>query len=213
MKKVIVSALMLISTTVVCAQTFAEWFRQKATQKKYLLQQIAALKVYEGYLSKGYQIARSGLHTIGNIKHGDFNLHDTYFNSLKTISPKLRNYQKVAIIVLMQAGISRQAASCIQFCRNSGQLTPDELLWLQTTSNSLLADGATNLKALSSIVTNGEYSMKDNERLARIDQIYNSMLDNKTFCSSFSNACRGLCMQRKNEQFEIQQSQKLNGLK
>ena len=49
------------------AQTWAEWFRQKATQKKYLLQQIAALHVYSGYLSKGYSIAKDGLNTIKSI--------------------------------------------------------------------------------------------------------------------------------------------------
>ncbi len=39
------------------AQTFDEWFRQSATQKKYLLQQIAGLQVYIGYVQKGYSIA------------------------------------------------------------------------------------------------------------------------------------------------------------
>ena len=40
------------------AQTFNEWFRQKATQKKYLIQQIAALQVYLDYVQKGYAIAQ-----------------------------------------------------------------------------------------------------------------------------------------------------------
>lgn len=43
------------------AQTFDEWFRQKKTQKKYLVQQIAALKVYLGYLKEGYEIAQKGM--------------------------------------------------------------------------------------------------------------------------------------------------------
>ena len=64
------------------AQTSSEWFRQKATQKKYLLQQIAALQVYSGYLSKGYSIAKNGLNTIKNIKNGDLLQHSNYFTSL-----------------------------------------------------------------------------------------------------------------------------------
>ena len=48
------------------AQTLAEWVSQKVTQKKYLLQQIAALQVYSGYLSKGYSIAKDGLNTTFN---------------------------------------------------------------------------------------------------------------------------------------------------
>ncbi|MBK8088802.1 MAG: hypothetical protein IPK31_13170 [Chitinophagaceae bacterium] len=34
------------------AQTLNEWVNQKSTQKKYLLQQIAALQVYIGYAKK-----------------------------------------------------------------------------------------------------------------------------------------------------------------
>lgn len=56
-------------------QTFHEWFRQKKTQKKYLIQQIAALKVYLGYVQKGYSIAQKGLTTVSNIKKGNFDLH------------------------------------------------------------------------------------------------------------------------------------------
>ena len=50
--------LFAIISTGTRAQTFAEWFRQSATQKKYLLQQIAALQVYIGYVQKGYSIAK-----------------------------------------------------------------------------------------------------------------------------------------------------------
>ena len=50
--------------TTVRAQTFAEWFQQKSTQKKYLLQQIAALQVYAAYYKAGNNIAHNGLGSI-----------------------------------------------------------------------------------------------------------------------------------------------------
>jgi len=81
MKKIIAIAMLLSITKSMSAQTFAEWFRQKSTQKKYLIQQIAALQVYIGYVSKGYSIAKKGLNTIQDIKHGDFDLHKNYFNN------------------------------------------------------------------------------------------------------------------------------------
>lgn len=74
MKRLIVLILFAILSTDVKAQTFAEWFRQSATQKKYLLQQIAALQVYIGYVQKGYSIAKEGLSAISDIKHGEFKL-------------------------------------------------------------------------------------------------------------------------------------------
>ncbi len=53
-------------------------------QKKSLLQQIAALKVYIDYAQKGYSIAKEGLTLIGNIKNREFDLHSKYISSLKT---------------------------------------------------------------------------------------------------------------------------------
>ena len=70
MKKCFLCIVLLITTILCNAQGLSEWFNQKATQKKYLLQQIAALQVYIGYLQKGYSIAKTGLTTIGNIKNG-----------------------------------------------------------------------------------------------------------------------------------------------
>ena len=68
----------------VSAQTVNEWVNQKSTQKKYLLQQIAALQVYINYAKKGYNIVSGGINTIRDIKKGDLNLHNTFFSSLKT---------------------------------------------------------------------------------------------------------------------------------
>ena len=55
----------------------------KKTQKKYLLQQIAALKVYISYAKKGYNIVSSGINTIRDIKKGELNLHNNFYNRSK----------------------------------------------------------------------------------------------------------------------------------
>jgi hypothetical protein len=56
-------------------QFLGGFFSQKQTELKYYLQQIAALKLYAGFLEKGYSIAREGLTVIAEIKNGEFNLH------------------------------------------------------------------------------------------------------------------------------------------
>ena len=70
--------MLFLAAGTVEAQTFSEWFRQKKTQKKYLLQQIAALQVYIGYAQKGYRIAKEGLTTIGGFTKGEFDLHSDF---------------------------------------------------------------------------------------------------------------------------------------
>ena len=78
MKNILI-IIILLAGSFCHAQTYDEWFRQKKTAKKYLLDQIAALQTYIGYAEKGYSIVTGGLNTIKDIKHGDFNLHNNYF--------------------------------------------------------------------------------------------------------------------------------------
>ena len=59
MKIMATIACIILSTNIGHSQKWDEWFKQKKTQKKYLIQQIAALKVYLGYLKEGYDIAIS----------------------------------------------------------------------------------------------------------------------------------------------------------
>src|SRR5438093_6658250 len=106
MKKLLI--ILILSTVVMkdcAAQTFSEWFEQKETQKKYLIEQIAALQTYLGYVQKGYSIAQKGLTTISNIKNGEFNLHTDYFNSLRSVNPNIKSCAKVADIIAMQLRI------------------------------------------------------------------------------------------------------------
>src|ERR1700676_4411499 len=93
------------ATSYLHAQTFDEWFQQKKTQVKYLVNQIAAYQVYTKYLEKGYDIAQNGLTTIHEIKKGEFNLHSGFFNSLKSVNPEIAKYSKVGEIVSYQLAI------------------------------------------------------------------------------------------------------------
>ena len=193
------------------AQTYDEWFRQKATQKKYLLQQIAALQMYIGYAQKGYSIAKSGLQTIHSIKSGDFNLHNNYFNSLSAVSPTVKKYSKVAAIIAMQISIAKQVRSTIKQCTNT-TLTAIELNYLQQVFNNVLDDCAKNLDELFGLITDSELQMKDGERIKRIDKLYDDMQDKNVFVQSFSHSAKGLAVQRRNDQYDITIEKKLNGL-
>ncbi len=80
MIKVALVAVLLLTNTFANGQTFGEWFRQKKTQIKYLLERIAQLQVQIELLKKGYKIVDNGLRTIHQIKDGEFNLHKDFFS-------------------------------------------------------------------------------------------------------------------------------------
>jgi len=200
------------------AQTLAEWTQQKETQIKYLLDQIAANKISIDYLEKGYEIARTGLNTIQNIKKGDFNLHRDFFGSLEIVNPKIKTYTRVAEIIAYQVRIVKNISTTIKNLKESGQFNPDELDYSKAVFENLLDECLKNVDELYLVITSDElqsdsYRMTDDQRIKRIDQLYTDMQDKYSFCQSFSEECSVLAMQRFGEQLEIKFSKQLNNVK
>jgi hypothetical protein len=212
MKKIVVFVLLLIAVLSVNAQTWDEWFRQRKTQRRYLLKQIAALKVYIDYAQKGYDIASKGLATIRNIKNGDFNLHKDFLGSLKLVNPAVKKYGKVADIIGFQVRIIKGTKQTIQHIRESGQFTPEELNYCTKVFDNLLDECFKSIDELFLVITSGELEMKDDERIKRIDMLYTDMQHKHAFSEDFGNGMGMLAMQRANEQVEINYSKILNGL-
>ena len=194
------------------AQTTEEWTEQKKTQIKYLLQQITANKVYIEYIEKGYQIAHAGLQTIQDIKKGDFNMHFGFLDSLKKVNPALKNWTKVADIIAYQLRIIKNAKQTLKDIREAGQFTDAELDYCKRVFDNLMEECLKNIDELVMVTTNGQLTMKDDERMKRIDKLYADMQDKYSFTSSFSNEMGILTAQRLTEQTEINLSKKINGL-
>lgn len=214
MKKILLFLLLLVSAAAsLQAQTFAEWFNQKQTQKKYLLQQIAALQIYIGYARKGYDIAKDGLNTIGGFTGGEFNLHTDYFNSLKSVNPEVRRYVKVTEIIALQVKIIQIYNRTYRQFNSSDAFSGDELAYIGRVFGRLLDDCDRTLDELITITTDGKLEMKDDERMERIDRLYLDMQDKFTFSWSFSNDAKSLAASRLREKTDVKTSRVLQGIK
>lgn len=177
------------------AQTWSEWFSQKKTQKKYLLEQVAALKIYAGYLKKGYEISRSGISFIKDATKGEFDLHGTFFSSLKAVSPEIRNNAKVAKIIQMQIDVSK----VFNVLRSAKGLTAQHTAYLDLVRSNLLNECLDDLEALLLIITSGKAELKDDERLLRLDHLHEDMQEKWRFAMSISNAFQQLGDERTKE--------------
>ena len=216
--KIYILILSLVFSILTNAQTLAEWTQQKKTQIQYLLDQIAANKVSIDYLEKGYEVVRTGLNTIQNIKKGDFNLHRDFFSSLEIVNPKIKTYTRVGDIIAYQVRIVKNISTTIKNLNESGQFNTDELDYSKAIFETLLEECLKNVDELYLVITSDElqsdsYRMSDDERIKRIDQLYTDMQDKYSFCQSFSEECSVLALQRLGEQLEIKFSKKLNGVK
>jgi hypothetical protein len=185
------------------AQTFDEWFQQKKTQKKYLGDQIVALKVYAGYAKKGYSIVHGGLTTIENIKNGNFVHDQSFFDSKRNVNPALSNSIKVANILGYQAMIIRDFRRLYQSSRMDPGFTADEILYLGHVYANMLRQCDASLDDLMDVIQSGSLEMTDDERLKRIDALHADMADKYAFTQAFGNETRLLAAQRSAEKAGI----------
>jgi len=182
------------------AQTWDEIFKQKKTQKKYLLQQIAALQVYIGYASKGYDIVGNGIHAVKDINNGEFNLHRNFFAALGAVNPFVKG--SAVVTDVLNGGL--EVISILKGWDSSG-LNAGDRAFVSLVKANLLAECAVELEDFLLIITSGKLDMKDNERLARLELLRTSMENKRGFALAFSGDLDQLTRQREGEQQTINQ--------
>lgn len=180
------------------AQTWSEWFRQKKTQQKYLMQQIVALKAYGEVIQKGYGIAREGLNTVRNIADGEFRLHDLFFKSLQNVSPTVRRYGRIADIVRLQAITVRMASRQLSEIRRNKRFGSSEVDYLSRVFGRLLEDCSATVEELIAVTSSG-LELSDDARLRRIDLLYEQTCQQHAFCEVFGQDAMILAIQRTRE--------------
>jgi len=187
MKKTILFIAIFLLSHTIQAQTFAEWFQQNKTQKKYLAEQIVALQAYATVLKKGYDVANKGLTAIGNIKNGDFGLHAAYFNSLKAVNPAISKYPRVSDIYTLQQNIQDVVSNSKAKALHGNLFSAGERDYINGVYTRLSSDCLSTLNELEAVTTPGKLEMKDDERIRRIDRLYADSQNQYGFAKQFSN--------------------------
>lgn len=188
------------------AQTFDEIFNQDATQRKYLLQQIAALKGYASFMNKGYSIAKDGLGSIGGIKNDEMGLHKDYFNSLDNISLTVSNYPKVKGIQDFQQRILQQHDAIKTNIKTNKWLNAGEIKYVNSVLDNLMVICGNDMDKLIALTTPGKLQLTEDERLQGINTIYGDMADKYQFIQNYATQIKVLSVQRMKEDVETKNS-------
>jgi hypothetical protein len=202
-KYILIVLIGLTTVSASSAQTWNEWFKQKKTQRKYLVRQIAALKVYLETAKKGYEIARRGLTAIGDIKDGSFQMDRTYFASLKAVNPSIQKSAKAKLILAYQGQIVSDLSKLQAWSSADQYFTEGERKQLSLLKKNLLEQSHDSLDELALVLTSGMTEMKDDERLQRIDRIYTEMQHRFAFVQTLTGEAKSLSMARAKDQHDL----------
>ena len=194
------------------AQTSAEWLQQKKTRIRYLTQQVAAFQVYLGDLKKGYRTVKNGLNVINDLKHGDFDLHHDYFNSLSSVSNAVRVDGKVERAADLESKI-------IDLTRSLRKLFPSSFLfafernYLTATIDNLLEKCSEDMDKLNTVTTSDKAQMTEARRFNEINTLYQSVQDKYSFAVHLKQSTQSLLRYRSKEKMNASTIYSLYGLK
>lgn len=185
------------------APTWNELFKQKKTQTKYSVQQIAGLQVYLELVKQGYKLAKSGLELVNTIKNGEFSLHDAYYLSLKIVSSRVRQYPNLSATINNLQFINSQSNWLRKSVRNNDVFTNDRTQFVLDCLSRLDADMAASLNELTGIISDNKLEMSDDERMKRIDQLFEYTTKRVVFIKSFTGVTIAIGRSKKIEEGEV----------
>ena len=210
MKKTFLLFLTLAVFGVVQAQTFNEWFRQKKTKIRYLVEQIAALKAYTGVVEKGYSVARNGLTAISGIKRGDLQLHEDHFSSLRTVSPAVRSYWKLDACRKLDRDIGQSVARIRTAVQEAAILVAEEKKQVGKVLERMLDHRRDLLEQLAKVASDGSTSLTDAERIGQIDVLHSELSSLKEAALEYGSSLRVLILQKNRELRDLKGAERLH---
>jgi hypothetical protein len=163
---------------------------------KTMLEQIAALETYKNLCANGYKIAETGIQAIKSVKGAEYDMHSVYFASLKKVSPQVSGY-------LSQSGALTMAQNMVaDLQRFSATITSSAVLLVEekqyaagllTAFQSLAQE---DLDMITSILSDGQTSMSDGERITRLTPIVQTIKEQHRIAEHFIDQT-GLLMARR----------------
>ncbi|WAC13256.1 hypothetical protein [Dyadobacter pollutisoli] len=192
-------------------QRFKEWFRQNKTQKQYLLEQIAQLKIYLELTQKGYRIARQGLATIHQLKNGEFKLHKNRFDSLLTVNSSITSLDRLQQISDMHGSINQICEKLPAELAQCTGLADVQRKQVRTALDRLYQDCQVLIGGFLSVIRSGQLRMTDDERITRIQAIHQQFESNYIFAESLRRQVGLLCKQAAAQEDEMNHRQIIHG--
>lgn len=168
------------------AQTFSEWFRQKKTQKEYLIAQVAGLQMYIGHARDGYRILRQGWDMVGRARDGEFVLHRDFLTGLSAISPAVKKHNGIPRFVERQQLLLREIKLAKKLLAAHARIKTGEGEYLEKVLDGGLRLALELMDGLVMTALEPGLEMDDAERTARIGALNARLEELYVFIRAFN---------------------------
>ncbi|MNN28522.1 hypothetical protein D3C81_1420950 [compost metagenome] len=160
-------------------------------------------------MKDGYKILEGGYNTVKDISEGNFNIHKQFLDGLMQVSPSVRKYRKVSLIIEYQIKIIKEYKTAFTQFKQTDIFRTGELASIETTYTNVINQSLKNLDELTMVISSGKLRMSDDERINAIDRIFEEMEDKLLFIRRFNKQTALTVLQRQKEKTEIKNLQNL----
>lgn len=211
MKKLLLICYLAFLSLPSYSQTFEEWWNQKETQKKYLVEQLAALEAYGAVLKEGYETVSQGLGLMRTIQHEDFSQHQSFYGSFSKINPTISSHPETEKCIQIYKQ-TKQLTTHIPTLLEIALLTEAEKRVILHICQAIQKDSDQILLDLESFLQEEKIHLNDSERLERVLQTQNDLQEVLGFGLRFYQECENLMFSRKQELQSIIASKSLHAI-
>lgn len=213
MKKLLIALWLALLPALADAQLFKEWFRQNSTQREYLKEQIAQLKIYLQLTKQGYKIAKEGLGAIHQIKKGELNLHKDRFDSLRIVKSGITSFPRLQQITDLHGSINEiceRLPSQIAGCESIDPAVKKQML---AGLKALYDDSQVLIGRLFMVIRDDQLSMTDDERIQQVEKLGQHFEENYLFAQNLRRDLGMVCQAARQELEDIDNRRVLQGIK
>lgn len=212
MRKTATLLLLLLLAVGAHAQTAREWLQQKKTQQAYLLEQVAALRLYADYARQGYGITQEGLRAIGSGKTAEYGTHLDFFRSLQQADPALGRYWKLADALFLGEGMMRLCGRAQRLAWDRDLFRADEARYIERVTQRLLTESGQLVEDLRALTASDHWEMSTAERLRLAEATHRQLLEHFQVARELEEKVRALASIRQQEREAWRRHRELHGL-
>jgi len=204
-------AIIMLTGLLSVAGTRAKAQADELIQLALNIEKLAQLKSILNQLYSGYTMLSKGYTKIRDVANGNYALHQVFLDGLYAVSPTIKQYRRIPDIISYQAKMVSEYKSAYRLFVQSKVFDEQNLKYFKSVYNNLLEQSAANLDELVLVVTANKMRMSDDERLAAVDRIFNSVQDKLLFLRDFNSSGKLLAFQKLKEKGDLSSLKNLYG--
>lgn len=189
--------LSLLSPAFIFGQTFREFFKQKQTQRTYLLEHIVALQGYAGLARRGYRVVQKGLYTIQGLSSGELSLHKLFFSRQQQLNGSLTYAEITAAILDMQ----ERTLQLLKYLVYPDDAPPGESEHIKRIKANLIRAIERDRKRLALISSAGTLTMGDAGRMENLATLHQKTMEKMAFTARLSTELQIWAERKRNARF------------